>query len=143
MKKRPWIPIAVVLLVLLGATVMVGNIVRSRLSEAESVLQPFMEPEAIDFIDGGEGLPAATCGGPAEIVTPIRAFHEAVDTDRARAIDEGGTPVEISTTDPTFDSFLLASAIARVSSGPHQLLLRARPGDGDWCVDEIVFSTEE
>ena len=143
MKKRPWIPIAVVLLVLLGTTLAVGNIVRSRLSEAELVLQPFMEPDVVDFIDGAKDLPAATCRNPERIADSIRDFYEVIDRDRAQSVDEGGTPVEISTTDPTFDSFLLESAISRVTSGPHQLLLRARPGDGGWCLDEVVFSTEE
>lgn len=130
MKKRPWIPIAVVLLVLLGATLAVGSVVRSRLAEAELVLEPLMEPEIVDDF-GGDVFPVPACDEANDFPEQFGDFYTAVGGD------------EISMTNPSFDSFLLESAVARLASGKHQLLLRARSGSGVWCLDEAVFTTEK
>lgn len=133
MKNRPWIPIAVVLLILLGSTVAIGSVVRSRLVEAELVIRPFMEPGVVETLGSGADAPAPPCQSGVEIAEQVQAFYSAVDRDAG----------ELSTTNPTFDSFLLESALARVSADKHQLLLKARSNDGVWCIDEAVFSTEE
>lgn len=143
MKKRPWIPIALVLLVLLGATLVAGSALRSRLSQAELALEPFMAPDLVDVIGNGDDFPTPPCQGAPEIANAIRGFYEALEIERIAAIEAGNSPIEISTTDPTFDSFMLKSAIARMTAGKHQLLLHARPGSGAWCVDEVEFNTEE
>lgn len=130
MTKRPWIPIAVVLLVLLGATVLVGSLIRSRLSDAEVVLEPFMEPSVVS---DGTDLLAESCEAGTEIARHVQDFYAAIE----RGDDE------ISTTGPTFDSFLLESAIARVVAGDHQLFLQARSSNGAWCIDFAEFTTDE
>lgn len=143
MNKRPWIPIAVVLLVLLGATLLVGRSVRSRLSEAELALAPFIDQNIMAVIGDGADFPTPPCGDADAIAETLRGFYDAVEVDRQAAVDAGSAPPEISTTDPTFDSFLLESAIARLDSGNHQVLLRARPGSDGWCVEEADFTTEK
>lgn len=143
MKKRPWIPIAFVLLLLLGATLVVGSALRSRLSQAEFALEPFMEPGLVDVLGDGDSFPTPPCQNAPAIADAVRGFYGAIETERDAAIEDGNSPTEISITDPTFDSFMLESAIARMTSGKHQLLLRARPGSNGWCVDEVEFSTEK
>lgn len=130
MKKRPWIPIAVVLLVLLGATIAVGSVVRSRLAEAELVLEPLMQSEIVETLEG-DAFPVPECDDANDFPEQFGEFYAAVGGD------------EVSMTDPSFDSFLLESAVARLASGKHQLLLRARSGSGVWCLDEAVFTTEK
>lgn len=132
MKKRPWIPIAVVLLVLVGATLAVGSVVRSRLAEAELALQPFMQPDVVGLIDDGDA-PLPICAGSGDVEASLQDFYAAA------ALEDD----EISTTSPSFDSFFLESAIARAAAGKHQLLLKALPERGVWCLSEADFTTEE
>ena len=131
MKKRLWIPIAVVLVMLVGATLAVGSVLRTRLADAEAVLVPFTQREAAALTNDDAALPA--CETDNDIAEQVQSFYAAVD--------EGASDLFI--TDPTFDSFLLESAIARVNTDTHQLLLRARMVAGEWCLGEAVFSTEE
>lgn len=131
MTKRPWIPIAVVLLVLVSATLVVGSIVRSRLAEADLALTPFLQPDVVDLVDSGDtSLPI--CAESDGVAVALQEFYAAA------ALEDD----DISITNPSFDSFFLESAIARAASGKHQLLLKALPRDGAWCLSEADFTTE-
>mgnify|MGYP000365176085 CR=1 FL=1 len=141
MKKRPWVPVAVVLWALIGATIVAGIMLGSRLSEAELALEPFTDPGLAAIIDEGDDFPTPPCENTAEIADAFRSFYAAVDLDREQASAEGRDPEEISSTGSTFDSIVLDSVIARLSSGRHQLLLRTTPSGGAWCLDEVEFST--
>lgn len=146
MKQRPWVAVAVVLAVLIGATVAAGFGLRDRLSDASLVLEPTTDPGLALALQTSDDFGAPACTDASLIAGEIRAFYAAVAQSAVAAEAEGEVkgddPAELSSTRPTFDSFLLQSAIARVAAGKHQLVVRARPGDQGWCVDEAVFSSE-
>ncbi len=142
MKQRPWIPVAVVLALLLAATVVAGFGLRDRLSAAALVLDPTVEPGLALVLETSDDIGAPACADQAAIAAQIRAFHVAVDAAADEATANGDVPAELSSTRTTFDSFLLKSAIARSAAGKYQLLVRAQSGPQGWCVDEAVFSPE-
>ena len=142
MTKRPWIPVALVLVLLIGATLAVGTQLRSRLSGAEAALTPLLTAEPPALLADAAALGEVSCRG-ALVEEPMRAFYDAVDVAGREATAEDLEPAEVIVTDPTFDSFLLESAIARLTAGDHQLLLRAREVDGSWCLADVEFTTEE
>lgn len=129
MTRRPWVPIAAVLAVLLVGTLIAGSLLRNRLDDARVVLEP-----AIESVAAGEPRLDARCDGAA-VDGPVDAFLDAVDQDELAG--------EVSVTAATFDSFLLRTAIARAGAGDHQLVVRAEPLDGAWCLAEAEFSTSE
>lgn len=141
--KRPWIPIAVVLALLIASTLVIGSVMRSRLADAEASLDPYLDTDVIASINGAPDLPTPPCGRPDEIAAALREFSRAVEEDRATAEENGEDPALVITTDPTFDSFLLRSSTARLTAGRQQLLLRARPSEDGWCVADATFQTEE
>jgi hypothetical protein len=143
MKQRPWIAVALVLTVLLVVTAAAGFGLRSRLSDASVVLEPTIDPRLAVELQTSDDLGAPACTDGSAIADVIRAFHDAVDQAAAAAESNGEEPVEFSSTSPTFDSFLLESAIVRVAAGKHQLLVRARSGAQGWCLDEAEFTSEQ
>lgn len=142
MTKRPWIPVALVLVLLIAATLAIGTQLRSRLSDAEAALAPFLTVDPPALLDDPVALAEASCDG-ALVEDPMRAFYDAVEAARSEAAIDDAEPAELIVTDPTFDSFLLESAIARLTAGDRRLLLRAREVDGAWCLADVEFTTEE
>ncbi len=143
MKQRPWMTVAAVLVVLLAGTLASGVWLRGRLDDAAEVLDAAVDPALAERIGSTDDIGVPVCDDPAAVAEEIRAFHAAVDGARAEAESKNESTPDLTSTRASFDSFLLESAIARVASGKHQLLVRARPDGDGWCVDDVVFSTEE
>jgi len=143
MTKRPWAPVALILVLLIGVTLIVGTQVRARLTGAEDALAPFLSEEPPSVLGDPVALADAACGDPRVVEEGLRSFYDAVDADRIDDEAEGRSPVDMVITDPSFDSFLLRSAIARLTVDDRRLLLRTRHQSGVWCLADAEFSTEE
>ncbi len=143
MKQRPVMMVAAVLVVLLAGTLVAGVWLRDRLEAASVALDAAVDPALAESIVASDVIGAPVCGDPAQAADEIRAFHAVLAEARAEAEANNETVPELTTTQPSFDSFLLETAIARLASGKHQLLVRARSAGDGWCIDDVVFSTEE
>lgn len=135
--------VAAVLVVLLAGTLSAGVWLRGRLDDAAEVLDAAVDPGLAERIGSTDDIGVPVCDDPAGAADEIRAFHAAVDAERNDAEAKNESASDLTSTRASFDSFLLESAIARLASGKHQLLVRARPDGEGWCIDDVVFSTEE
>ena len=143
MKQRLWVPIAAVLAVLLAGTVAAGFFLRDRLEGAAAVLDTVVDPAMADTLARGDDLGVPVCGEASPVLAEVQAFHLAVAEAQDEARAEGTSIPELVATSATFDSFLLETATARSAAGTLSLVVRARPDDGAWCVDEVEFLTED